>query len=193
MNMRAAFVVAATAAVLAGTNLAAQDRAPDPRRHGPVVADVSSPFFADGSVRIEHDQRRFFAAVLTKTGRVPAAWPLVIRASITLDGDVLKSTFDGLSCAPAIDGHLGVATPMPQPPVSDTAINPLAGDAVGAPRQTPMFPDLRWGGTFAAGPIPAGVHTFTLVCSSASPFELRGEAMLNVTGNPSARGDRADR
>jgi hypothetical protein len=184
MTRAASFVAAIVTVLLGGLPLAAQEQPGDARARGPVVANLSSPFFADGSVRVEHDARRFVAIVLSKTARLPAAWPLVIQASIMLDGDVLKSTFAGLACAPAIDGHVGAASPMPQLPAVPVD-NALGGDVAGvAAPPVPQFPDLHWGGAFTAGPIPPGPHTFTLVCASASPFELRGNATLVVTARP---------
>src|SRR5262249_17198639 len=116
MRFPSASCACAVALLLAGGRAAAQERA-----RGPVVVEVSAPFVAEGAVPVEHDQRRFPAMILTRTGRVPAAWPLVIHASITLDGDVLKSDFDALRCAPAIDGHAGLLTLMPPvPPAADT-------------------------------------------------------------------------
>jgi hypothetical protein len=150
------------------------------KTRGPVVASVRAPFFAD-TVNGGRIDRLFAATVLTALARVPAAWPLVLDASIVVDGDPVKGPLGDLRCAPAIDGVLAVPIPVPQPDSS------VPGDV--APR-TPVFPDLHWQGTFTAGPIPPGRHAFTLECEGTSAFQIRGSASLRVIGNPSGRSDR---
>ncbi len=147
----------------------------------PVVTALTSPFFADGSEAAGGD-RAFAATVLTKTARVPAAWPLVIQASILVDGDPPKGPLGDARCALAIDGHRAAVTPVPQ------LETPITGDEAGRdPLTRGTFPDLLWRGTFTAGPIPPGLHTFTLECESSTPFQMRGTAALKVSGNPSRR------
>jgi hypothetical protein len=188
MRPASTFLLAVALAASAAPRAAAQDRDRDhdrdddrgrSERHLPEVTSISVPFFADAS---DAGRDRAFAVVIVKkTARVPAEWPLVIQASMMVDGDPAKGPAAGVSCAPAIDGHRGVLTPLPQPP--DPA-PPSSVDAAPAPG---LFPNLHWFGNFSAGPIPRGTHTFTVECVGATPFQLRGTVSVNVFGNPSGR------
>ncbi len=190
MKYVSTFFLAAALAVAAAPRAATQDRDRDrdhdrdddrgrSERHLPAVTSVSVPFFADAS---DGSRDRAFAAVIVKKiARVPAEWPLIIQASVMVDGDPVKGPVGGVRCAPAIDGHRGVLTPLPQPPDPGP---PSGVDVAPAPG---LFPNLHWFGNFSAGPIPRGEHTFTVECVSATPFQLRGTVSLKVFGNPSGK------
>lgn len=152
--------------------------------HGPVIASTRTTFFVDATGDGPAD-RRFAATVLTVPARVPAAWPLVIEASMMVDGDPMKGPLGDVRCAPAIDGVRAVPMPVPQPGPSAPA-----GDVAADRAPAPPFPNLHWQGTFTAGPIPPGRHAFTLECEGSSPFRMRGSASLRVTANPPRGKDR---
>jgi hypothetical protein len=177
-----AFVVSAAPRAAAQDRDRDRDRDDDrarAERHLPVVTSVSVPFFADASESTR--DRVFTAVIVTKTAKVPAEWPLVIDASMMVDGDPVKGSLAGVQCAAAIDGHHGAFTPVPQP------ATPPPPSSVDLPSTPGRFPNLHWGGSFAAGPIPRGTHTFTIGCVGASPFQLRGTVSLKVFGNPSGK------
>jgi hypothetical protein len=159
------------------------------RPHGPVIVSTRTPFLADTTGGVPAD-RRFAATVLTVPARVPAAWPLVIEATMMVDGDPLKGPLGDVRCAPAIDGVRAVPIPVPQPAPVPAESQTGRGEVADLAPALPPFPNLLWQGTFDAGPIPPGRHAFTLECDGSSPFRIRGTASLRVTGNPSRRNDR---